>query len=219
MKVSKFRVAVLVLLAVTVIYIQPTSYGSVVHDIAIVGVTVYPTKALAGATVTINATIENQGTSHGSFNVTMYFDNHTIQTLTVTNLASGLNTTLTFGWEIFPYRSQIFPPPWELREIMIENCKISVEADAIPGEIDTSDNVYINGTVTVIWWCIDLNGDGKINIIDVSIMAKVFDFDTWHPCVDPAWDLYQDGKISIRDIAIVAKSFGKDYMDYQIEDD
>lgn len=182
-------------------------YGSVVHDVTIVGVAVYPTKVLAGATVTINVTVENQGTSHESFNVTMYFDNHTIQTLTVTSLAPGLNTTLTFEWDIFPSRMEIFPPPWDVHHIMVENCTIRVEADVILGEVDTSDNICMNGTVTVIWLCTDLNGDGKINIIDVAIVAKACGGGLWHP----AWDIDRDGDVNIIDVAMIAIGFGKDY--------
>ena len=193
-------------------YTLPAYYGSVVHDIAIVDVTVYPTKALAGAAITINATVENRGTSYERFNVTVYFDNHTIQTLTVTNLQPAINTTLTFEWWIFPYRLQIFPPPWEgLPWIMTTNCTIKVEANVIPGEVDTFDNVYVNGTVTVFWSYTDLNGDGKINIIDLYIIARVFGFNGWHPCVDPAWDIDQDGVITIREIFVVAIYFGRDY--------
>jgi len=45
---------------------------------------------------------------------------------------------------------------------MVENLTIRAEAEIAADEIDTSDNVCINGIISIIWWCLDLNGDGKI---------------------------------------------------------
>ena len=177
----------------------------------VVDVTVYPKKVLAGSIVAIDAVVENQGTSYETFNVTAYFDNHTIQTLTVTELAPGLNTTLTFNWKVIQFKLLIFPPPWprEADEIMTENCTIKVEADIVPGEIDASDNVYIDGTVTVIWSRIDPNGDGIVDIFDVVKIAKAFAVPPVH--WDPAWDFDGNGQIDIYDIVTVCRRFGMGY--------
>lgn len=187
--------------------------GSDVHDVAVVDVTVYPTKVLAGSTVTIDAVVENQGTSYETFNITAYFDNHTIQTLTVTELAPGLNTTLTFNWKVIQFKLLIFPSPWpkEPDEIMTESCTIKVEADIVPDEIDAHDNVHIDGTVTVIWSRIDPNGDGIVDIFDVVKLAKAFGVPPVHPDWDPAWDFDSNGEIDIYDVVTMVKRFGMDY--------
>jgi branched-chain amino acid transport system substrate-binding protein len=59
----------------------------------------------------------------------------------------------------------------------------------------------------------DLNFDEKINIIDVSRVAKAFGSYPFHPRWDPRADIDHNGKIDIRDVAKVAKDFGKTTVD------
>jgi hypothetical protein len=64
----------------------------------------------------------------------------------------------------------------------------------------------------------DLNGDGKVDIKDISIVARAFGSygpDYWYPGSPPSarWnpvaDVNSDGKIDMKDISIVASNFGK----------
>ena len=55
----------------------------------------------------------------------------------------------------------------------------------------------------------DLNRDGKVNIIDISIVAKAFDSHPGHEGWNPDADLNHDEKINILDISAFAKCFGK----------
>lgn len=55
----------------------------------------------------------------------------------------------------------------------------------------------------------DINGDGKVDINDVAIVARAYGKSKRQPNYDPRADLDQNGIIDIRDIAIVAASFGK----------
>jgi hypothetical protein len=54
----------------------------------------------------------------------------------------------------------------------------------------------------------DLNHDGKIDIKDISIVAKAYGSDPTKPNWNPIADLNHDGKVDIKDVAIVAKVFG-----------
>ncbi|HXX87926.1 MAG TPA: dockerin type I domain-containing protein [Candidatus Acidoferrum sp.] len=56
----------------------------------------------------------------------------------------------------------------------------------------------------------DLNHDGKINIIDISIVAKAFGTSPGMPGWNPIADVNGDGKVDIKDISLVAKHFGED---------
>jgi len=191
-----------------------TSAGSEVHDVAVIDVTVFPKKVLVMGTITINATVQNQGTNYETFNVTIYAGNHTLTypPLTVVDLAPGLNVTLTKKWEIYPVRVMIFPPPWPYpSKPMVENLTVRVEADIVAGEEDISDNVYIGETVTIIWCPPDVNGDGKIDIRDIASVAKAFGTSTGDPRWDPTVDFNSDGKIDIADIASSARIFGTAY--------
>jgi glucose/arabinose dehydrogenase len=55
----------------------------------------------------------------------------------------------------------------------------------------------------------DLNGDGKVDILDVTIVAKAFGSKLGDPKYDVQADLDQNGVVNIIDISKVAKDFGK----------
>ena len=57
----------------------------------------------------------------------------------------------------------------------------------------------------------DLNADGKINIVDVTIVAKAFGSRSGDPRYNPDADLDKNGLINIIDIAKVAMQLGKTY--------
>jgi len=55
----------------------------------------------------------------------------------------------------------------------------------------------------------DLNGDGEVDIMDISIVAKAFNSEPEHPDWDAIADVNNDEVIDILDISIVALEFGK----------
>jgi parallel beta-helix repeat protein len=71
----------------------------------------------------------------------------------------------------------------------------------IPPEMDGIDLAY-----TVFG---DINGDGKVNILDIAAVAKCFGTTPGHPRWDPVCDINYDFIVNILDIAAVAKQFGK----------
>jgi len=119
---------------VTQLYVEVTY--TVPHDVAIISVTPFPTKVNPGQMVNITVVAENQGTLTETFNVTAYYDNIPISKKTVSNLASGAHTSITFRWNTTGTTEG--------------NYVIKAIADAIPGERDIADNTYIDGTVTII---------------------------------------------------------------------
>ncbi len=179
--------------------------GSEVHDVAISSVTAWPV-FLPPSVIYINVTVENQGTSSESFNLTVYAENLTIQTKSVVDLGPSASETRTFEGDISspPFRAMIFPPPWPPDEPMVENVTIWAEASVVAGEIDTSDNVYIDGIVTIIWCPPDIDGDGDIDIFDIVFVAGRYGSESGDPGYDPFADLDQDGDVDIFDIVIMA---------------
>jgi len=55
----------------------------------------------------------------------------------------------------------------------------------------------------------DVNGDGKVDVKDIGIVARAFGSTPSDPRWAPAADLNGDGRIDVRDISIVASNFGK----------
>jgi hypothetical protein len=183
--------------------------GSENHDVAVTRVVAWPELALPSY-VYVNVTVENQGISYETFTVTVHADNNTAASAAVADLAQGSNKTLELTCDLFPFRDAIFPPPWPVDGPMIANVTIQAEATVISHENDTADNTYIDGTVRVIWWILDVNGDGRINILDLFAIARIFgNVDEVHPF----WDFNQDGQVNILDVFLLAKSFGRVYFD------
>jgi hypothetical protein len=192
------------------------SMGSEVHDVAITSVAPWPNLTLPSY-LRVNVTVENQGNVSETFNVTVHADNLTVTSATVIEMAPGSNETLKLACDLFPFREVIFPRSlWTPPMPMIVNVTVWAEATVTVGEANTTNNVLVGGQVSLIWWWTDLNGDGRINIIDIAIMAKKFgSIGGWHPC----WDFDGDERISILDMVYVAKDYRKVYYEPSNLDD
>jgi plastocyanin len=107
----------------------------VTHDIAITSVTPSQTQATIGETIFIDVTVNNEGNVPETFNVTAYYDDTTIEAQTNITLDAGMSTTLTFTWDT----AGIDPGSYTVK----------AQASAVPGEINTADNSFIDGQVTL----------------------------------------------------------------------
>jgi uncharacterized cupredoxin-like copper-binding protein len=204
----------LLLLSILLVARLGSSVGSEVHDVAVTHVTAWPSLTLPSY-VHVNVTVENQGTSSETFNVTLHADNLTVTTVNVVDLAPGSNKTFTLKCDLFPLKTEIFPPPpWSLTHPMVVNVTIWAEASAVPGEVDTADNAYADGKISLIWWIVDVNGDGRINILDICILALSMRGFLW-----PWLDFNQDGVLDIREIITAAVFFGRIYCEPSNLDD
>jgi parallel beta-helix repeat protein len=284
-------------------YVLYVPWLQVVHDVAVTDVSVSPTTVVAGETVTIDVTVENQGTDSESFTVTVYYDDTAIASQDIVNLFPGWSTTITFYWDTTGMPRGTYT--------------IKAIASTVLGETDIQDNTLVDGTVEILWhdvavidvtpegtWVYqgysininvtvtnegdfpetvtvtlyynitankiigtqtinlgigenqtliftwdttgvkychnytitavaeisfdndptdntftdgkvkvrilgDINGDGKVDIRDLSIVASAFGETPERPRWDERADINKDGKVDIRDISIVAKNFGK----------
>ena len=112
-----------------------TATISAKHDVAVVDVTPFPSEVTVGKLVSIKVTVVNQGTETENFNIIIYYDNTIIGTKSVTNLASGDSETLTINWET----TDIDPGTYTIKAV----------ASTITGEIDITNNEFIDDTVTI----------------------------------------------------------------------
>jgi parallel beta-helix repeat protein len=177
------------------------------HGIGIAGVT--KTVVFQGFSCNITVIILNYGLHDEIFNYAIWANQMVIfvQNVVLTNRSS---TQRTFVWNTtgLPYG----------------NYAIVCVADPVPGERDTADNSFPGGWVRVSGVG-DLTGgtpnpfdfvpDGKVQIVDVSIVAKFFgqkvppapaNVDVTGPTIT-----VPDGKVQIDDVATVAKHFGQHY--------
>ena len=171
-------------------------YISIIRcDVAVLNVVASTNATYVGWSVKINVTVANEGDIAETFNVSAYYDDFLIETLTVTDLASGMNTTLTFVWD-----TQDAAP--------CHNYTIKAEASAVLYEMDLADNIYIDGKVKIKMLG-DTNGDGIVDIYDLVTTANSFGFHSGDPGWDERADFNRDGIIDVFDLVIAAINFGK----------
>jgi hypothetical protein len=116
-----------------------------------------------------------------------------LQTQTVT-LESGASTTITFTWNTTGFAKG--------------NYTISAYAWPVPGETETTNNNFTNGTILVTFPG-DVNGDRKVRIDDVLAVATAFGSNRGDPKYQENLDITNDAKIRIDDVLIAALNFGR----------
>jgi len=164
-----------------------------VHDVAITNVTVSATEVGKGETLNITVIAKNEGTTE-TFTVTTYANSTIIGQRTISSLAPGTSETLVFTWNTSTFSTGIYI--------------IKAEASIVPGETDTADNIYIDGTVK-IKIIGDVNGDGTVDIYDALLIREAFGSTPGDPNWIPEADLNQDGIINIFDALIIRSCFGE----------
>jgi parallel beta-helix repeat protein len=146
-----------------------------------------------GFDLSIQVTVLNTGSDAENFSVTAYLNSMPITPQNVT-LDSGAYITLTFTVNT--------------SGISMGNYTINAYAEPVPGETSTADNNCTGGTITVSIIG-DVNGDGKVNLIDVFAVALAYGSYPGHPAWNPSYDINNDGKINLIDYFTTALNYGK----------
>jgi PKD repeat protein len=171
-----------------------------IRDVAITGVSTSRNWVYQGVQVDITVTAKNLGDVTESFDIKVYYDSNLLATHSITNLPSKAETTEVFSWNT----SGLIP---------CNNYTISAKATFVPFEYNTTNNVLVNGFVK-IRIVGDINGDGKVDMKDIAIVAAAFGTYPGHPRWNPEADvtgstyLVPDSKVDMRDVSLVAKNFG-----------
>jgi hypothetical protein len=177
---------------------------TIIHDVAITSVTPARSWVYYGSSLRINVTATNTGNVSESFNVTAYADNSTIGVFHVANLASNAQTTITFIWNTTSAQQ-------------CHNYTLRGEASLVPHEYNATDNVYVDGIVTVRLVG-DVNGDCVVDGSDLALIARAFgsyapDYlypgSPPHPRWDPDADLNGDNVVDGSDLIVASRNFGK----------
>jgi hypothetical protein len=164
------------------------------RDVAIMNVVPEVPWAYQGWVINITVEAANLGEIDETFNVTAYYDNSTLGTLSV-SLTAGMAMNLTFTWDTST-------------AICCHNYTMWAEASAVPYEYNATNNVFVDGAVK-IRMVGDLNDDGKIDVRDVAAASAAYGSYRGHPRWNPAADINRDGKIDVRDIAAICSKFGQ----------
>jgi hypothetical protein len=163
------------------------------HDVAIANIKSSKTVVGQGYSMNINVTITNQGDYQETFTVTLYA-NTTFVALQTIPLESGASTTLTFTWNTTGFAKG--------------NYTISAYAWPVPDETDTNDNAFSDGWV-IITIPGDIDGDGKVKLADLVILARAYNSQLGNPHWNPNADIDDNGIVGLSDLVILAKNYGK----------
>jgi predicted lipoprotein with Yx(FWY)xxD motif len=144
-------------------------------------------------TTSINVTAQNCGFMIRNFNVTLYCEHVPIQTKSL-YLSGDASLTMTFRWNT----SSVAIGNFTIRAVATEDKdqNVTILCTALYHYIQTS----IRG---------DINGDGTVNIIDVSTAAKTFGAKPNEPRWNANADIDEDGQVNIVDLTMITKRFGE----------
>jgi hypothetical protein len=127
------------------------------------------------------------------------------QSVTFTSTVSGGYTPYTYQWYLNSNPvSGATSDTWAFTPTACGIYHVYLNVTDGKGNTIQSETAQITATLLG-----DLNGDGKVDIKDIAIVAQAFGETPEQPRWNPIADINKDDKIDIRDIAIVAKNFGK----------
>jgi outer membrane protein assembly factor BamB len=167
-----------------------------IHDIAVTGVSYNKTSVGHGYPTNVTVTVINKGDFAENFNVTLYANSTVIGTVTNFMLAGGSTGTITFVWNTSTFS--------------LSNYTINAYASPVPGETSTGDNILTGGIVAVTIPG-DLNGDFKVNLQDLVILAKAYGIPPIRPLGNPNADIDGNGIVGLSDLVILAQHYGQHY--------
>jgi hypothetical protein len=166
--------------------------GVYAHALAISNISPYRIVVCNRTVTSINVTVVNQGSVQEAFTVILSYNSTAFVTQMVT-VGNGSSANLSFSWNT--------------TGVSLGNYTIEAAVGQLPGETDTADN----SLSTQIQVCIlgDINGDGRVDMKDVSKVAQAFQV----PPSSPKWtsngDLDENGVIDMKDVSTIAKHFGE----------
>jgi PKD repeat protein len=168
-------------------------YSGPESQVIVTGITTNNMWVYQGRMANVNVTVSNIGNSSQNVWVTLYYNitaGNSIDSYPV-YLAAGQNFALLFTWNTV----SIPPLNYTLTAVVT---------------IPTGSNTLSNGTLAVRLMG-DVNGDGRVNVKDIALVARAFGSTPISPNWNPAADLNGDGVVNMKDIAIVARNFGQQY--------
>jgi hypothetical protein len=166
------------------------------NDISLLDVAVHPDKTYPGRIVNVTVDVKNQGELVEDFNLTIYSNDTEVQTRFVQGLRPSEEVVLLFEWNATGAPGSFW--------IIWATC------DTVHYDMNITSNTFINNQTTVmVKFLGDVNGNGKVDMYDISLIAMAFGASPGNSRWTPETDINGDNKIDLIDVAITSKNFGR----------
>ena len=176
----------------------------IIHDVAILNMSCL-NAVYSDWKTPVYVRVKNRGTVPETFNVTVYAEGRLGGTNRTSNLAAYATSIINITWNTAGLTLPIN------KTTPLTNDTLTATADTVLGETNTANNICTYGPIQIRLLG-DVNGDRKINILDVVSVTAVYgskvSYGNWRVITV---DLYPDGKIDISDVVKVTANYGKKY--------
>lgn len=172
--------------------LQIPLYGIVPFNIKVTNVVPYTRVFPYNAHLLINVTVTNEGDYAETFNLTLYANDSGGTATVIMTADSAANITC----EVWGF----IPGTYILRAYV----------QPAKGETNENDNTFEDGTIRAIVIG-DVDGDGKVDILDVVLITRIYGCREGDPSFDPRSDLDADGAITILDVVTCTGHYGERY--------
>lgn len=162
------------------------------HDVAVTYLKTTPFNPRVGEVATIYASVANLGEYNETLKVTLSINSTLVGPQSVA-LSPGKTATLAFLWNSTGYK--------------LGRYQVQATVAPVPKEVITLNNILTSSFLLVPQG--DVNRDGIVNIIDLTLIALRFSATTSSPFYWADADLNHDGVINILDLTISALNFGQ----------
>jgi outer membrane protein assembly factor BamB len=95
---------------------------------------------------------------------------------------------------------------WNTENIKKANYTMGATVDPVSGEIDTADNTFTDGNVTVTTSG-DINGDQNVNLVDLILLSTAYGATPADPNWNPEADINTDLIVDVIDLKILGKNY------------
>jgi hypothetical protein len=133
-----------------------------VHDIAVLSLSPSANVVSVGEIVSVNVKVKNQGDFTESFNVTAFYDSHTIGMIFINDMSAGINETFVFHWLT--------------QDVEVGNYTLSVSAGPVADEKNLANNYSTDGVVNVKpQGPLIVHDTAVVNVVPASTSANIGD--------------------------------------------
>lgn len=164
------------------------------HDVAVAGVRMSRTSAVAGMNISIDVTVRNLGLNAENLTTTVSVGNLTLTKRTAKDLVPGASQSFTVAWRSGNATEGLYP--------------VKVSIQPVLNETSIEDNVFEAGSIAITILG-DVNGDFSVNFFDLVIVATSYNSQPNDPIWEPNADLNLDNQVDVYDLVMLATNYGE----------